>query len=233
MWRTSIGERTLIGMEWELFQEGLSMLWDQIKVSGSDPHLCTTGVGVFDGLQPASKLAMLALVGKALRDPAEPCPDLTALTEATFAAVYTMIRAQIELEIECARLDTAPRRGDDVFRKRVLATFREVGPEWPDPLPRSDCRDLDEWDFLLDELMDRVLWDRDFEDEELFLDADPGLGRHLKKELGIAGGYFTAIAPDLTGDQLASIRKTLRRLCKQPQRRGRPEFGEDEANPWF
>jgi hypothetical protein len=42
------------GAEWELFREGLSALWDWVEAS-------------FD-LQPSQKLAMLALVGQAMRD---------------------------------------------------------------------------------------------------------------------------------------------------------------------
>jgi hypothetical protein len=233
MWRTSIGERTLRGKEWDLFREGLSMLWDRITMSRRDPHLCMTGVGVFDDLQPASRLAMLALVGKALHDEAEPCPDLTALTEGTFAAVYAVIRDQIDVEIESGREDPSSYGDDSSLRALVLATFHEVSPEWHDSLPSPDCEDVDHWTILLNVLMDRVLWDRDFEDEELFLDTDPGVGDPLKKKLGIAGGYFTAIAPEPTGAQLASIRETLRRLCERPKRRGRSELGDGRANPWF
>jgi len=79
MWRTKIGERTLRGREWDLFREGLSTLWDQIGDSVDVPEACATGVGVFDRLQPAAKLAILALVGTALRDENEPCPELAAL----------------------------------------------------------------------------------------------------------------------------------------------------------
>ena len=68
MWRTQIGERTLRGSEWELFRHGLWALWDHIDDAGDEPLLCETGVAVFDRLQTASKLAMIALVGKALSD---------------------------------------------------------------------------------------------------------------------------------------------------------------------
>ncbi len=235
MWRTSIGERTLRGKEWELFREGLSSLRLMVELSLDGADVRITEVGAFDALQPASRLAMLALVAKALHDPAEPCPALTALTEGTFAAVYAGIRQHIEIEIEIdwEKVGEQPLRDRPLLRDLVLAAFHEACPEWPDPLPGRDCDDLDEWSFLLDALMDRVLWDRDFDEEGLFLDAEPELAAHLKKELGVAEGYFTAIAPDPTGEPLATIRETLRRLCEPPQQRDQPEPGEDAANPWF
>ncbi|MFI5458517.1 MAG: hypothetical protein ACHRXM_24050 [Isosphaerales bacterium] len=246
MWRTKIGERTLRGCEWDLFREGLASLCHQIEVARDAPELCTTGIGVFDRLQPAAKLAMLALVGTALRDENEPCPELTALTEGTFGAVYAAICQQIDIEIALGREDPPPEGHEFSMRALVLAAFRETNPDWENPLPEPDygdeddekvevpslpepnCEDMEEWDGLLDELMDRVLWDdRDFEAEELVLDVDPEVGRHLKKQLGIDADYYTSVAPEPTDEQLALIRKTLQSLC------GRPETREGKGDGWF
>jgi len=245
MWRTKIGETTLQGCEWDLFREGLWMLWDRIEDSVDDPGLCATGVGVFDRLQPAAKLAMLALAGTALWDEKEPCPERTALTEGTFGAVYAVIRQEIEIEIDRGREDPPPESREVSMRALVLAAFRETNSDWeiprPEPgcgdddeeakarsLPEPDCEDIDAWDSLLDELVDRVLWDdRDFEEEELVLDVDPEVGRHLKRELGIDEDYYTSVAPEPTDEQLALVRKTLRSLC------GRPEPREGRGDRWF
>jgi hypothetical protein len=239
MWRTPIGERSLRGCEWDLFCQGLSTLWDQIEVSLDEPELSSTGVSVFDRLQPATKLAMLALVGTALRDDDEPCPELTALTEGSFGAVYAVIRQEIEIEIDLGREDPAEESGEFSARVLVLAAFREANPDWensllelydgdqsgekmePPSLPEPDSEDIEAWDDLLDQLMDRVLWgDRDFEGEDLILDVDPEVSRHLKGLLGIDEDYYTSVAPEPTDDQLASIRKTLRKLCgrQEPQK---------------
>ena len=61
---------------------GLDMTWGMVEQSIDDPDFCS-GVKVFDRLQPNQKLALLALVGKALKDEGEPSPELTAHTEAT------------------------------------------------------------------------------------------------------------------------------------------------------
>ncbi len=88
-------------------------------------------------------------------------------------------------------------------------------------------------DDILDCLMDRVLWeDRDFEEEELFLDSGLEITSFVKEQLGIDDDYFIGVAPDPHPAQLDSIRETLRRLCNRPHR-GQPEHdrGEQSENP--
>ena len=145
MWHTQLGERTLSGSEWELFRQGLRALWDHVDDAGDEPVLCETGVAVFDRLQPASKLAMIALVGKALTEENEPCPPLTALTEGTFAAVYATIREEIELEIDMRREGPQPEGEEFSMRPLVLAAIRQTNPEWenPHPDPEDDNQDLE------------------------------------------------------------------------------------------
>src|SRR4029077_17383470 len=92
------------------------------------PEGCETGVGVFDRLQPAAKLAMLALVGTALGDENESCPELTALTEGTFGAVYAAIRQLIEFEIDLGREGPPPESHEFSMRVLALAAFRESHP---------------------------------------------------------------------------------------------------------
>ena len=90
----------LRGAEWDLFREGLSCLWDEVEVAEEEDGPGTTGIAVFDELPKAERLAFLATVAKGLTDEDEPCPDLTALTEGTVAAIFAHIRYHIEVEIE-------------------------------------------------------------------------------------------------------------------------------------
>jgi hypothetical protein len=230
MWHTPLGERTLRGSEWELFRQGLRALWDHIDDAEDEPLTYETGVAVFDRLLPVSKLAMIALVGKALSDENEPCPPLTTLTEGTFAAVYATIRQEIEVEIDLARGGTQPEGEEFSMRALVLAAIRETNPDWekPDPedvdqgfeppsVPKPDCEDFGAWHDILEEMINRVLWgDRDFEEAEHFLDRDPRESQQLKQLMGIDEDYFSAIAPEPTDHQLKAIRKVLRQLCDRP-----------------
>ena len=95
-------------------------------------------------------------------------------------------------------------------------------PDWENPLPEPESddpeferaslltpesEDLDAWDCLFDELMDRVLrGDRDFEAGEFFLDNDPRESQVMKQWMGIDRDYFSAIAPEPTELELAVIR---------------------------
>ena len=75
MWWTSEGERVLRGAEWELFREGVSGIWDHIEASSEEDSFCC-GIKAFDHLQTNQKLALLALVAKALRDETVSMPEL-------------------------------------------------------------------------------------------------------------------------------------------------------------
>src|SRR3954462_4293036 len=135
MWWTPLGERVLRGAEWELFRDGLSMVRDLVEEakSADDPKIGSVGVEAFDQLQPDQKLALLARVGKALKDEGEPMPELTAHTEATVAAVYAHVLAMIVMEIESPpgseKVDgwDDPEDIDDAFawRRLALAVYLE------------------------------------------------------------------------------------------------------------
>jgi hypothetical protein len=128
MWWTPSGERALRGAEWEIFRESLHHCWDWVEESLNDPDLFTTGVDAFDKLQPSQRLALLALVGNALKDETEPHPELTAHTEATVAAIFSHITAQVAIEIEAA---SEPEAQEDptFWRTLVLAAYREAAEQ--------------------------------------------------------------------------------------------------------
>jgi hypothetical protein len=211
MWRTPLGERVLRGAEWNLFREGLSTLWDFVEDSSHDPDICFTEVGVFDRLKPAQKLGMLALVGTALHDTDVPCPELLALSEGTFAAVYRIIRLLIETETDEDGVGLQSDEGPSVRELVILAARKaRLSAE----LSEITSNDMDMWDDILDCLMDRVLWeDRDFEEEELFLDSGPEITRFLKEQLGIADEYFIGVAPNAVKDFFRLKIRCLRDLC--------------------
>jgi hypothetical protein len=209
MWRTSEGERVLQGAEWELFRAGLVEVWDLTEDSFVEGSLFASGIDAFDNLQPAQKLALLALVGKALRDEATPPPELTAHSEGTVAAVFAYICASFHVEIDMSR-DPNLAQPATFWRELILAAFREVVEQWEEPLPEPTCDEFGEWDLLLECLSDHIFWDADYTMGRDFLDADPDVSRVKMEEMGIAEDYFRAVAPDPTEEQLTKIRRTLR-----------------------
>jgi hypothetical protein len=107
MWWTPDGDRALQGAEWDLFRAGLDLSWDWVEQSMDDPDLFFFEVEAFDNLQPSQRLALLALVGNALKDECQPHPELTAHTEATIAAIFSRITTEVALEIDMASANEA------------------------------------------------------------------------------------------------------------------------------
>ena len=222
MWWTTEGERVLRGAEWAAFRLGLSCLWDETEASGEEEQDGTTGVAVFDRLRKSERLALLAQVARGLHDEDAPCPDLTALTEGTIAAVFAHFRHLIEVEVEAGAAEngesiSAGEDRSEQTRHLVLAALREIDPDRE--LPRLDSGDVGAWGRQLDFLMDRILEDRDYLAGSLFFDADPDLSRVLKSRLGIADDYYAATPPDPLGGELEVARDHLRRICGRPRAR--------------
>ena len=249
MWWTPDGNRALQGVEWDLFCAGLDLSWDWVEDSMNDPDLFLFDVDAFDSLQPSQRLALLVLVGNALKDDSQPHPELTSHTEATVAVIFSNIASQVAIEIDIASENEACE--DPTFTRRlVLAAYHEVAaqeaaeaqnatretkdtrsPRTPPTVevaeendteewnpPAADSDDLDEWEFLLYCLANRILWeDGDYKMGDNFMDADPRESRARMATMDIADDYYTAIAPDPTEKELVVIRQQLRRLCERPE----------------
>src|SRR5208283_4370160 len=100
-----------------LFRFAAGCLLDAI-VNYDNGELAASGVPLFDELGQAQKLAMLSAVSKALLDESVPSPKLTALNEATVAAVYErLLSEEILTEID--------ETGETEARQKVLATMAD------------------------------------------------------------------------------------------------------------
>lgn len=80
------------------------------------------------------------------------------------------------------------------------------------------CQDLAVWEDMIDALSGVILWDRDFEIADSFLDIDPGVSHHRRKLLGISDDYFTAVAPDPRPDQAFELVSSTRALVRRKPR---------------
>jgi hypothetical protein len=84
-----------------------------------------------------------------------------------------------------------------------------------DPLPRRGCKDADEWEFVLECLSTRILWDSDYAMGYLFMDDAPERSSLLRSMVCIDRECYTAIPPDPTAAELKEIRKILKRLVRR------------------
>lgn len=184
MYRTPVGDRILGPAEGRLFAESLRMIGDYLR----EMEL-TMGVSVFDDLQRNQQIAVFHTVARALLCEDEPAPTLTAAIEASVWCVYQHVRDMLEVEIE----EPAEEGVQPSWRRLVLAASREA--QVSDTLPQEGCTEQADWEFLVDCLESRVLWDYDWQLEDS-IDMAPDVSRRLKDELGIADDYFVAVPAD-------------------------------------
>src|SRR5262249_6919088 len=101
MWRMQTGNRVLTAAEWGVFRAGLDQLRDYIEQDTADQTDHTeTGIAVFDALTAEQKLALLAEVALALREPSVPTPRHTAANEGAIMAVLVTFREMLQAEVE-------------------------------------------------------------------------------------------------------------------------------------
>lgn len=208
MWRTSTGDRILLGDEARIFLDAVRSLRDMITSGVDFGESYQTGVTLFDSLQPTQQMMALHAVATSLLKQEVPMPELSATLEATVYAIYREIGSLIEMEISFS---------DDYvshsIRSGVIAACRwrvEVEGNWADleednDLPACECNDIEQWKPVIESLADRVLWDRDFELESLLADKDPAQTSAIKTYLGIADDYFAIAAPDAQSEEFRRI----------------------------
>jgi hypothetical protein len=214
MWRMSSGDRVLSEAEWALFRDGLDRLWDFIEdESKGERGLSETGVRVFDVLQPDQKLALLADVAVALRDPALAAPALTAANEGAIAAVFAAVRQALEMEIGFASAED----GASTEMRSLLLGAAAEAQEQPDDLPALTEVDVDAWELVLEEIEGRIFWDADYEMGDAFLDSPPDEAGELHAQMAVDPEYYTAIPRDPDQAELIRVRQTLARLLGRPR----------------
>lgn len=224
MWHTPIGERVLKNAEGRLLRASLRSVLRIIDEHSDDfDDSPLFSVPLFDELEPAQRLVLLAQIGAALfREDVEPM-HLTAVVEATVNALYVNIMNEIEEEIESqAELGAAPRQR---WRRMVVAACREAGldlapderfddvQEWITP-PDICCTDINAWNDEVTALSDLVLADRDWELADELLDQPPEVAEHLKSHLGIDDDYFTAVVPLTKAAELLRARRSLQEIVR-------------------
>jgi len=225
MWHTSCGDRTLQGAEARLFATALLCLLDEAGNGQFEDY--DLEVPCFDHLTYGQKIAVLAAVGHGLLREDVPVVPLTAVLESGIAAVFEHLRGHAGFEIET--------NSRTYWRRMIVAARRETGAE---EVPEPACTDPDEWDFQIQELSDRILWDADYEDEALYLDRAPEEARELRRTMGIEERYFEAVAEDLTdrqvADRIAELRRQYDALVEEvDDQEERASEGEGEGQSLF
>ena len=200
MWRTDHSDRILEGAEAKVFAEALSSLLDEFDFCDFEYEL---GIKCFDNLTVGQKIYVLTTIGNGLfRKDVEPVA-LTAVLESGIGAVFKHLYNNITIEIDMPELKSD-------WRKLLVTARKEMEAE---EIPEPTCEDYDEWDIEVDELANAILWDRDYEDGDIYMDHPPEKTEWLKYMARIPDNYYTAIADDLTDEEAQVKIKELRKLC--------------------
>ena len=246
MWRTRRGTRTLEGKEAELFSSALSFLLERLRMEHDfveaqyqeDDY--DAGVAAFDRMTYGQKIAVLTAVGEGLLRHEVALVPLTAAMEAGIGAIFRELHNRVEIEVDDQIHEPPRKRGrrkkppldehpipvdfGTYWRRGILAVYQQYHPDEAAPIA-AKCPDMEEWDFLIEEITDLILWDRDYNDEDVYADLPPEKAKEVRAYMNIPDDYFRAIPLDLTEAQAARAIKRLQWLatefCNQQQDGGR------------
>jgi len=217
-WWTEKGHVTMPKAVIDLLAEAAMALREEIvqEITSEDPDLHPhVGVPVFDSLDPKTQVFALAYVLRHLSEPDLPSPDLYAWNEGTAWAMFVKAGDELEIEFE---FENAPDIDEDLkfrFRCLIRDALDAVDPTARRPPLRS--RNLSCWKDCLDVIADHLFWDRDFLDQEKFLDLDPLGSKLLKKLTGIAEDYFSTPPPLVREEDYREADRYLRRAAGCPE----------------
>ncbi len=201
MWHTNNGDRTLEGSEAKLFAHAVWDLSQELEISEGDYDV---DLPVFDRLTYGQKVSLLAIVCRGLLIPKVPIRNLTAVVECAVAAVFEFIKIEMITEIDESDNETS-------WRKLIHAARSEAGVEG---LPNADCQYEKEWIYEIDGLEDMILWDNDFLDEDLFIDAPPEEDQRMKDLMRVRDDYFLDIADDPRPKEIEHLLIEIEAICR-------------------
>jgi len=225
MWHTSQGDRTLRNDEAFLVRMSIESLINTLLVHvdeeiqneavGADTRIdCESGITAYDSLTISQRIAVLHDVAMYLLTDTDKVLALSAELEAAVAAIFVEIRDQVAIEIDFPSFDGCR---NPSWRTLVRAAYGSLFADIKSvPLPQS--RDIRQWEHLIESLSDAILWDRDFEMADSFLDDDPGVSHHRQRLLGIDDEYFTSIAHDPRPDEVYGLVSRTRDIVRAKPR---------------
>jgi hypothetical protein len=135
-----------------------------------------------------------------------PVPQHTAANESAIAAVFDAVRWLLADEIAT---DT-PGDGGPVRRLIRRALWRHCNEA---TIPPECAYEIEEWAGSIHELMDRILWDRDFEDDIPAL-LPPDEAMEAMRRMRIDPSYFTPPPSGVPDPLAALLEERIRVVCE-------------------
>lgn len=201
MWHTNTGDRVLEGAEAVVFAQSLWDLGSNIQVFEGDYDV---GLHVFDRLTYGQKIYLLSVIAGGLLKADEPVRELTAAVECAIAAVFEHLKGMVAVEIDMQEIETN-------WRELVLAALHQVED---DDLLDLNNEEHEDWNTVIDGLSYFILWDADYENEDIFLDDVPEDNAVFKDLMRISDDYFMEIPEDLKPEEIEVAMAKIRRVCQ-------------------
>lgn len=222
VWRTSQGNRVLEGIEAEVYlaamQSGIEML-ELYDDNDGEPEY-RTGDRVFDSANFQQKVVLLHRCLQALLDPNVPVPGLTNVMEAAAFFPFVFLKREISYEIEtCDELSETDEYAN-YFRQLLVSAYEtlmlpglqepDVIEEWGKPdLLVPESTDLGQWEMVIDRLIDRIFWDRDWQLTFSHPQLLDGLEEEFSQQTGILEDYMSNRLPKVTPEEAESARLAI------------------------
>jgi len=178
-------------------------------------HIEATVAAVFRQIYFAVEAELVASKDS---DPAPSVPESTMMRQLVFDA-YIEVMAEEDPDFEIATvLDSQLTAAGDEHENQTVQDDDEIEGEEADSYPprAATSGDLSAWEAVIDLLSERFLWDRDYENGDVYLNKPPIESKFWKRQMGIKDDYYQAIPPDPADEGLIEVRRTLRRVLGLP-----------------
>lgn len=226
-WHTAYGDRVLRGAEARLIQESIASMVDDLLESrdSNREEPVMYGVLAFDELGWSQRLSTLETVSRHLLIETPETLKLTSPNEATVGAIFENVIQHIDFEIALHGMDLLEGGQESVRWRQLVLEASQHKDEFIYSEAASDehfengaqCDDLEEWRYVIESLIDQVLWDRDYEIVSL-MDLPPAIAASVKSEMGVDGDYFVAIVEDPHEHELDGLVQRVRELTSRKPR---------------
>lgn len=220
-WNTNFGKRVLEGAEAKFYLHILqsAVEFSQEAVEFDDGVEVITGDRIFDSASFEQRVVLWHRCLEALLKPEVPVPPLTNVLEAAAYFPFAWLTQRVEDEIAFA--DCVEQDDDPLYWRRLIwETLNALGmlkvleaefEEEEDILPiEVDCEDSLEWENCIDELADRIFWDRDWQVTYNHPQLLDGIEEEFANQTGISEDYVLNRLPKVTqAEANAALQKIL------------------------
>ncbi|MGV0028092.1 hypothetical protein [Phormidesmis priestleyi] len=215
VWRTSSGIRSLEGIEAALYLEAVQSAVDYTELMDDELDV-KTGDRIFDSANVHQKVVILHRCLSALLEPEVEAPELTSVLEA--GAYFPFAYLQMRVEEEIAEEDEWSGEEEDLkyaYRRLLWKAFEGfVRPRWESAIEEYGAREeeadfsdrstnLDLWEEIIDELADRIFWDRDWQVSSIAPQLLDGIEPEFSQITGLDEDYVTNRLPSVTKEEAA------------------------------